>query len=121
MAFYTFALRNVRQAHETAPAGVKDAPRDMEVYYFTHEDTGIYSPTEAKALVMAQLPSFTKDVMDTLTTQAILGNANSTARASDVTGACLLRYGKQMFQLGCGYHGSVGSAAIASVNWKNIA
>lgn len=121
MAFYVFGLRNVRPATENTAAGVKDAPRDGITYYFTHEDSGVYTQDEAKALLSTKFPNFTAEVLESLSTALVLGNANSTVRADETTGAGLFRYGKQMFQMGVGYHGSVEATAINAVNWKNIA
>jgi len=121
MAFYVFALRNVRQAHEVAAAGVEDSPRDMKVHYFIHEDSNNYTAAEAKALLIDKLPSFDATTLSALTTAAVAGNVSSTTRLSDTTGKGLFRYGKQMFQIGVGYHASVEATAISSINFKDIA
>jgi hypothetical protein len=120
MAKYVFALRNVRAAHEVTAVGVKDAPRDMKSYYFTHDDTNNATAAEFKALIKGQLPSFPEATLSAMATALVAANANASARANETTGAGAWRYGKQILQGGVGYHASSGSAAIASVNWKNL-
>lgn len=120
MAKYVFALRNVRQAHEVGAVGVKDEPRDMKVYYFTHTDTNNASTTELKALIKKQLPSFPEATLSAMATALVAANANTTVRANETTGAGAWRYGKQILQGGVAYHATSEAVAIAAVNWKDL-
>ena len=119
MAKYAIGLRNVRTKHSPVAEGTKDAPALLSTELFSViDDTTAPDADQCNAAVATLLPGINDSAIGTALAAGI---ANATVRADETTGAYSFRWGKGLYQLGVGYHGSSDASAISSVNWKDLA
>lgn len=124
MAFYVYAWRDVRNADSPdGLTGTKDVPRvEQTIHKFFVEK--VSDP------VAADLLTPIKDVFHAKAhTDATWWSATATAaaaanlaanRANDAVTVASFRHGKQHLQFGCGTGAST-TAALAAINWKDLA
>lgn len=119
MAKYAYGLQNVRSLHSSARVGTKDKPKALPYTVVIEKSSAPTAAEVASAIYLFFPQTNAGDILATATLLAA-GNASGTARADETTGAGSFQWGKAVYQLGVGYHGTNSDTAIENINWKDL-